>query len=107
MTTRSTCSASTAWAASSAPSAPASSSLRLGGAGIVDYANGGATIYSGHPRASHCSGSKGVGVTIVWSGVGSAMVWFIVKLLTGGRVKDEIEEEGLDLNEHGEVAYHS
>ena len=42
----------------------------------------------------------------LWSGVGSAIVWFIVKLVTGGRVKEEVEEEGLDLNEHGESAYH-
>ncbi len=78
----------------------------LGGAGIVDYANGGATIYPGILEQVIAQ-AKGVGVTVVWSGVGSAVVWFIVKLLTGGRVKDEIEEEGLDLNEHGEVAYHS
>ena len=78
----------------------------LGGAGIVDYANGGATVYPGILEQVIAQ-AKGVGVTIVWSGVGSAVVWFIVKLLTGGRVKDEIEEEGLDLNEHGEVAYHS
>ncbi len=49
----------------------------------------------------------GVGVTLLWSGIGSAVIWFVVKLLTGGRVKDEIEEEGLDLNEHGESAYHT
>jgi Amt family ammonium transporter len=77
----------------------------LGGAGIVDYANGGATIYPGILEQVIAQ-AKGVGVTIVVSGVGSAIVWFIVKVVTGGRVKEEIEEEGLDLNEHGEVAYH-
>ena len=73
---------------------------------IFGSSNGGATIYPGILEQVIAQ-AKGVGVTIVWSGVGSAVVWFIVKLLTGGRVKDEIEEEGLDLNEHGEVAYHS
>jgi ammonium transporter, Amt family len=78
----------------------------LGGAGIVDYANGGVAIYSDF-GTQVLAQLKGVAVTIVWSGVGSAIVWFIVKLVTGGRVKDEVEEEGLDLNEHGEAAYHS
>ena len=79
---------------------------QLGGAGIVDYANGGVAIYSDYVTQVIAQ-LKGVGVTIVWSGVGSAIVWFIVKLVTGGRVKEEIEEEGLDLNEHGESAYHT
>jgi Amt family ammonium transporter len=77
----------------------------LGGAGIVDYANGGATVYPGILEQVIAQ-AKGVGVTLVVSGVGSAIVWFIVKVVTGGRVKEEIEEEGLDLNEHGEMAYH-
>ena len=77
----------------------------LGGAGIVDYATGlaGYSDYGTQVLAQ----LKGVGVTILWSGVGSAIVWFIVKLVTGGRVKEEVEEEGLDLNEHGESAYHT
>jgi Amt family ammonium transporter len=79
---------------------------QLGGAGIVDYANGGVAIYSDYVTQVIAQ-LKGVGVTIVWSGVGSAIVWFIVKLVTGGRVNEEIEEEGLDLNEHGESAYHT
>jgi len=77
----------------------------LGGAGIVDYANGGAAIYPGLVTQV-TNQAMGVGVTLLWSGIGSAIIWFIVKLVTGGRVKDEIEEEGLDLNEHGEMAYH-
>ncbi len=78
---------------------------QLGGAGIVDYANGGVAIYSDYVTQVIAQ-LKGVGVTLVWSGVGSAIVWTIVKLVTGGRVKEDTEEEGLDLNEHGEAAYH-
>ena len=78
----------------------------LGGAGIVDYANGGVAIYPGYLEQVIAQ-AKGVAVTILWSGVGSAIVWTIVKLLTGGRVKEDVEEEGLDLNEHGESAYHT
>lgn len=77
----------------------------LGGAGIVDYANGGAAIYPGYV-AQVISQLKGVGVTLVWSGLASAVIWFVIKLVTGGRVKEEVEEEGLDMTEHGEVAYH-
>jgi Amt family ammonium transporter len=78
----------------------------LGGAGIVDYANGGVAVYPGLVTQV-TNQAMGVGVTLLWSGIGSAVIWFIVKLLTGGRVKEEIEEEGLDINEHGEAAYHS
>ena len=49
--------------------------------------------------------SMGVGVAIVWAAVGAAIAWFIAKLVTGGRVTEEIEREGLDLGEHGERAY--
>jgi Amt family ammonium transporter len=50
---------------------------------------------------------KAVGVTLVWSGVGSLICWVIARGLTGGRVSKEIEAEGVDYAEHGEVAYHS
>jgi len=49
--------------------------------------------------------AQGVGVAIVWAGVGAAIAWFIAKLVTGGRVSEEIERDGLDLGEHGERAY--
>lgn len=78
----------------------------FGGAGIVDYAAGGAAVYPGIvPQV--INQLKGVGVTLVWSGVGSLIVWVIARGLTGGRVSKEIEAEGLDHAEHGEVAYHS
>ena len=43
--------------------------------------------------------------TIVWAAVGTAIAIFIAKLLTGLRVKPEVEQEGLDIGEHGERAY--
>ena len=87
----------------------------LGGAGLIDWA-----------KCAHGTGGalgacealpyvmtdqviaqlKGVAVTIVWSGIASTIVWVVIKLLTGGRVKQEVEEEGIDINEHGEAAYH-
>ncbi len=44
-------------------------------------------------------------VSILWAAVGTAIAIFIAKLLTGLRVSEEVEREGLDLGEHGERAY--
>ena len=46
-------------------------------------------------------------VTIVWTGVGSAILYKITDLIVGLRVAPEAEREGLDLSSHGEAAYHS
>ena len=43
--------------------------------------------------------------TIVWAAVGTAIAIFIATLLTGLRVKSEVEQEGLDIGEHCERAY--
>ncbi len=48
---------------------------------------------------------KSVGVAIAWAAVGSAIAFFIAKAVTGLRVSPEVEQEGLDLGEHGERAY--
>ncbi|MBY4635600.1 ammonium transporter [Sphingopyxis sp. XHP0097] len=48
---------------------------------------------------------KSVVVAVLWSGIGSAIAFYIAKMVTGGRVSDEVEREGLDLGEHGERAY--
>lgn len=47
-----------------------------------------------------------VGVSIAWCVVATTIVFLILKLI-GLRVKKDVEQEGLDINEHGEVAYHS
>ncbi|MBU2016949.1 MAG: ammonia channel protein, partial [Alphaproteobacteria bacterium] len=46
-----------------------------------------------------------VGVTIVWAAIGTVVAIFIAKAVTGLRVSQEVELEGLDLGEHGERAY--
>ncbi len=48
---------------------------------------------------------KAVVVAIVWAGVGTAIAGFIAKILTGLRVSEQTEIEGLDISEHGERAY--
>ena len=76
----------------------------LGGAGIVDYTAGGAAVYPGMvPQV--IAQLKGVATTLVWSGIGSTLVFGLIKLTIGLRVKEEVEREGLDIAEHGERAY--
>ncbi|MFN3959247.1 MAG: ammonium transporter [Parvularculaceae bacterium] len=86
----------------------------LGGAGVVDYTTCALDgDISTCDVAAYALGAqliaqiKAVAVTLVWSGIGSAIVFSGIKLLTGGRVPKEIEVEGLDLREHGEAAYHA
>lgn len=49
--------------------------------------------------------AEGVGLTIVWAALGTLVAGFIAKLLTGLRVSEEDEIDGLDISEHGERAY--
>ncbi|WP_442581038.1 ammonium transporter [Mesorhizobium sp. ASY16-5R] len=46
-------------------------------------------------------------ITILWSGIISAILYKIVDAIFGLRPTPEAEREGLDLTSHGEVAYHS
>jgi len=51
---------------------------------------------------------KGIVVTIIWSGVVSVIAFKIADLVTGGaRVGEDEEDQGLDLNSHGEAGYGS
>ena len=51
---------------------------------------------------------KSIIVTVVWSGVVSVVAFYITGALTGGcRVSEDEEEQGLDLNSHGESSYNS
>ena len=47
----------------------------------------------------------GVGFTILYSGVATALILWIVSLITPLRVSREEEDAGLDISEHGENAY--
>ncbi|MCF8707938.1 ammonium transporter [Rhizorhapis sp. SPR117] len=44
-------------------------------------------------------------VSIAWAAVGTVIAILIAKAVTGLRVSPEVEQEGLDLGEHGERAY--
>ena len=89
-------------------------SASLGGAGIVDYATCAAdgdistcdALASYTMMGQFIAQLKAVGVAVVWSAVASSIVFFIIKYTVGLRSSPEAEEEGLDIVEHGERAYH-
>jgi ammonium transporter, Amt family len=51
--------------------------------------------------------AKAVGLVVVWTAVVAFVAFKIADLIVGLRVSEEEEREGLDINSHGEVAYHS
>ncbi|TBN48357.1 ammonium transporter [Hansschlegelia quercus] len=79
----------------------------LGGAGVVDYTldNGAGTAGAYDLITQVTAQAKGVLVTVVWSGVGSFILYKIVDVIIGLRVSEDKEREGLDVTEHGERAY--
>lgn len=48
---------------------------------------------------------KAIGIVIVWSVVGSVVIFYLVKATIGVRPSLEDEEQGLDLADHGEEGY--
>ncbi|HEY8136508.1 MAG TPA: ammonia channel protein, partial [Methylocystis sp.] len=46
-----------------------------------------------------------VGATLLYSGIGSAILYKIVDLVIGLRPAPDQEREGLDITDHGERAY--
>ena len=76
----------------------------LGGTGVFDYAAGKVADYD--MVAQVITQAKAVALTLVWSGVGSLVILFmIVKAVVGLRPGTDQEREGLDLVDHGERAY--
>ncbi|WP_093510814.1 ammonium transporter [Sphingopyxis sp. YR583] len=67
----------------------------LGGPGPEDFAMGPQLVTQ----------ISAVAATIVWASIGTVIAIYVAKLLTGLRVSEEVEREGLDLGEHGERAY--
>ncbi|MFY9700156.1 MAG: ammonium transporter [Rhodoplanes sp.] len=75
----------------------------LGGTGIFDYVAGKVADYDFTTQM--IAQGKAVLTTLVWSGVGSAILYKVVDLIVGLRATPEAEREGLDLADHGERAY--
>ncbi len=80
----------------------------LGGQGTIDY-----TVFpyaAIKPEAYDMVAQliiqcKAVGLTLAWSGIGSAILYFVIDKTIGLRPSEEAEREGLDITAHGERAY--
>ena len=78
----------------------------LGGVGITDYTNiTGNNAGTYDFAAQMISQCKAVAATLIWSGVGSAILYKVVDVIIGLRPTVEAEREGLDITDHGERAY--
>jgi Amt family ammonium transporter len=79
----------------------------LGGVGIADYVSKPGELSAGEyvMATQVITQVKTVLLTLVWSGVGSAILYKVVDLVVGLRPTEEREREGLDITEHGERAY--
>jgi Amt family ammonium transporter len=78
----------------------------LGGVGITDYAAIG-KAYAGDYSLTAQMTAQGTAVvaTLLWSGIGSAILYKLVDLVIGLRPAPDQEREGLDITDHGERAY--
>lgn len=79
----------------------------IGGQGVFDYY----VFPAGFDAATYDMGAqvwkqvKAVAVTLLYSGVVSAVLFYALDKTIGLRPSEEAEREGLDLSEHGERAY--
>jgi Amt family ammonium transporter len=78
----------------------------LGGVGITDYTAIG-KAYAGEYSlvAQMTAQATAVLATLLWSGIGSAILYKVVDLVIGLRPAPDQEREGLDIADHGERAY--
>jgi Amt family ammonium transporter len=79
----------------------------FGGTGILDYVSKpGEAIVAPYDMAFQVTAqAKAVLTTLLWSGIGSAILYKIVDILIGLRPETDKEREGLDITDHGERAY--
>jgi Amt family ammonium transporter len=78
-----------------------------GGTGVLDYVvKPGTAVVAEYVRDTQMMAqAKAVCLTLVWSGLGSVIIFKVVDLLIGTRVEPEAEQTGLDLTQHGERGY--
>ena len=77
----------------------------LGGIGFMDYSVFPAVAGKYDMLAQMKVQLTGVSITLLWSGIGSTILYFVVDKLFGLRPTEDAEREGLDITEHGERAY--
>jgi Amt family ammonium transporter len=77
----------------------------LGGPGLVtDWVTG--KVGSNPMWDQFLVQAQAVGVTIIWTAIVALAAFKIADLVVGLRPTEDVEREGLDVNEHGETAYH-
>lgn len=77
----------------------------LGGQGWFDYSVRPAVPGTYDMAAQLVTQAEAVGLTLLWSGTVSAILFFAIDKTIGLRPSSDAEREGLDINEHGERAY--
>jgi Amt family ammonium transporter len=77
----------------------------LGGQGWIDYTAPVAVAGEYDMVGQIITQCWAVGVTILWTGVVSAALFYLLKFTLGLRPDAEAETNGLDISEHGERAY--
>ncbi|WP_375464244.1 ammonium transporter [uncultured Methylobacterium sp.] len=80
---------------------------KLGGVGIPDYSTkpGEMVLGTYDMMSQFIIQAEAVGLTLLWSGIGSAILYKLVDVTIGLRVTQDEEREGLDIADHGERAY--
>jgi ammonium transporter, Amt family len=77
----------------------------LGGQGWIDYTAAVAKAGEYDMAGQVLTQIKAVALTLLWSGIGSAVLFFVIDKTMGLRPSEDAEREGLDLSAHGERAY--
>ena len=77
----------------------------LGGQGWIDYTAPVAKAGVYDMATQLWTQAEAVGITLGWSGGVSLILFLALKYTVGIRPSEEVEHEGLDINEHGERAY--
>ncbi|MBI3773097.1 MAG: ammonium transporter [Gammaproteobacteria bacterium] len=75
----------------------------LGGLGVFDYSTMKVAEFSASGQI--ISQLWGVGITVLWSGIVSFVLFKLVDMVMGLRVPEEAEREGLDVSSHNERGY--
>jgi ammonium transporter, Amt family len=81
----------------------------LGGTGILDYeAKPGESVVAAFVMSAQMAKQfKAVLITVLWSGIVSAILYKLIDVTIGLRLPVDQEREGLDVVEHGERAYNN
>ena len=78
----------------------------IGGQGVIDYTKFPSVAAASYDTVAQLIvQGEAVLTTLLWSGLVSALLYFVIDKTIGLRPTEEAEREGLDITEHGERAY--